>query len=91
MSNVVSIFKNKNSSYEQRIAMMDKMQLLEEMVRFQEQRSRTGILTKLDAQSGIILFRELERKCETPELAALSSSYRRHLEIKLKEMKSNEP
>jgi hypothetical protein len=66
--------------YEQRIARMDKLELLEEMVRFQEERSRSGQLTLAMMIRGRVLFRALEANAETQELKILSGSYRRHLE-----------
>lgn len=59
---------------------MSKMELLEEMVRFQEERSQRGQLTLTMMVRGRILFRALEINAETDELRLLASSYRRHLE-----------
>lgn len=84
MGEVISIFKNKDVAYERLIANMPMMELLEEMVRFQEERSKTGILTKQDAGRGIILFKQLESKAVTPEMKQLTSGYRKHLELKIK-------
>jgi hypothetical protein len=85
MSNVISIFKNGGSDveYKRKIAMMDKLELLEEMVSFQEERSRVGGLTRQMMERGIILFGALEQSSETPELKILTRSYLRHLRYEL--------
>jgi hypothetical protein len=65
--------------YQAKILGMDKIDLLEEMVRFQEERGEEGQLTpKLIAQ-GQVLFKALEETAETTELKNLARSYRRHL------------
>jgi hypothetical protein len=66
--------------YQVLINRMSKMELLEEMVRFQEERSQRGQLTLTMMVRGRILFRALEINAETDELRLLASSYRRHLE-----------
>lgn len=58
---------------------MDRFELLEEMVRFQEDRSRVGRLTKNLAERGLSLFATIEAVAETEELRRLSVSYRQHL------------
>jgi hypothetical protein len=70
-------------AYRARILTMDKMELLEEMVRFQEERSRTGHLTVSMMTRGQVLFKALEDSAETQELRLLTRSYRRHLEYEL--------
>ncbi len=86
MSNVVSIFKNKSAdpSYASYINSLDKLELLEEMVKFQQERSRVGHLTVKMMVNGIVLFKALEDTAETPELRLLTRSYRKHLECELK-------
>ncbi len=69
--------------YRARILGMDKLQLLEEMVRFQEERSQVGHLTAQMMVRGKFLFRALEDAAETQELKLLTRSYRRHLEFEL--------
>lgn len=59
---------------------MNKIELLEEMVRFQEERTSKGGLNLTMMVRGKILFRALELHAETQELKLLASSYRRHLE-----------
>ena len=66
--------------YQMQINRMSKIELLEEMVRFQEERSTKGKLTLTMMVRGRILFRALETHAETDELRLLASSYRRHLE-----------
>jgi hypothetical protein len=69
--------------YTSRINGMDKHSLLEEMVRFQENRSQIGHLTPQMMVEGIVLFGALSRAAETDELRLLTTSYRRHLEYEL--------
>lgn len=70
-------------AYKAKILGMDKLELLEEMVRFQEERSRVGYLTPTMMIQGRVLFRALEETAETNELRLLTRSYRRHLEYEL--------
>ena len=66
--------------YQMHINRMSKIELLEEMVRFQEERSAKSVLSLTMMVRGRILFRALETTAETDELRLLASSYRRHLE-----------
>jgi hypothetical protein len=66
--------------YQVVINRMSKMELLEEMVRFQEDRSQRDQLSLTMMVRGRILFRAIEINAETEELRLLASSYRRHLE-----------
>ncbi len=66
--------------YQMHINRMGKIELLEEMVRFQEERSEKGKMSLTVMVRGRILFRALETHAETDELRLLASSYRRHLE-----------
>ncbi len=72
-------------AYQARILGMDKLALLEEMVRFQQERSERGDLTLEMMSRGRYLFKALEEKAETQELQLLARSYRRHLEHELNE------
>ncbi len=88
MSKVVSLqavremkeAETEDHAYHAQILGMDKVELLEEMVRFQEERSRVGHLTMQMMVRGKVLFKALEDHAETQELRILSRSYRRHLE-----------
>jgi hypothetical protein len=71
--------------YRAKILGMEKVELLEEMVRFQEERSQVGSLTPDMMKRGRHLFQALENSAETRELKILAGSYRRHLEIELDE------
>ena len=71
--------------YQVQINRMSKIELLEEMVRFQEERSSKGKLTLNMMVRGRILFRALELTSETDELRLLASSYRRHLEHEIED------
>ena len=75
--------ENDELGYHARILAMDKVELLEEMVRFQEQRSSLGHLTPQMMTRGKHLFKALEGAAETQELKILTRSYRRHLEYEL--------
>lgn len=90
MSNIVSLkavrqVKDAEAdlTYKAKILGMDKLELLEEMVRFQEERSRIGELTPEMMIQGKVLFKALEESAETNELRLLTRSYRRHLEYEL--------
>ncbi|MGK5083279.1 hypothetical protein WDW37_08225 [Bdellovibrionota bacterium FG-1] len=91
MNNVISLkaarsIKNAESddqAYHARVLGMDKLELLEEMVRFQEERSRVGQLTLSMMVRGRHLFKALEENAETQELRLLTRSYRRHLDFEL--------
>jgi predicted RNA-binding protein YlxR (DUF448 family) len=72
-------------AYHARILRMDKLALLEEMVRFQQERSEHGDLTPEMMSRGRYLFKALEEKAETEELRLLARSYRRHLDHELSE------
>jgi hypothetical protein len=75
--------EEQNPEYQAQIDNLDKLDLLEEMVRFQEERNRVGRLTLGMMVRGKILFRALETCAETDELRLLTGSYRRHLDFEL--------
>lgn len=91
MSNIVSLraFKalrdnnDEELAYHARILSMSKVELLEEMVRFQEERKTLGALTPSLMLRGRHLFRALEECADSQELKILSRSYRRHLEYEI--------
>lgn len=97
MSNVVSLNAarqvkqtlEEEHAYAARILVMDKLELLEEMVRFQEERTRVGHLTLNMMTRGKLLFKALEQNAETNELRILTRSYRRHLEFEIQEYTKN--
>lgn len=76
--------------YKHKISKMDKLELLEEMVRFQEKRSQLGQLTPKLMILGQTLFRALEQNAESDGLRTLTRSYRRHLELELAEYRKNQ-
>jgi len=78
-------YESEDHVYKAQILVMDKLALLEEMVRFQEERTRVGTLTLPMMLKGKILFRALEQAAETEELRILTKSYRRHLEFEMAE------
>ena len=75
--------EQEDPQYKNRIETMDKVELLDEMVRFQEERSKLGELNVHLMVKGRILFRALEEHAETSALRALTKAYRRHLEYEL--------
>lgn len=70
-------------TYRAHILGLTKVQLLEEMVTFQQKRTALEALTPHMMLQGKILFAALERSAETQELQLLARSYRRHLEQEL--------
>ena len=70
-------------AYRAKILAMDKLELLEEMVRFQEERSQRKSLSLDLMIRGRHLFKELEERAETQELRHLTRSYRRHLDLEI--------
>lgn len=91
MSNVVSLkairevrdAEQGDEAYKALILSMDKLELLEEMIRFQEERSKLGELSVSMMVRGKYLFKALEETAETQEMKILTRSYRRHLEHEL--------
>jgi hypothetical protein len=89
--NVVSLkairdLKNAQASdlaYEKRLLKMEKVDLLDEMIRFQERRSQIGSLTEEMMIQGQILFKVLEESAESEEFLILTRSYRKHLQYEL--------
>lgn len=91
MSNVISLrsfkaLKETNEeelAYHAKILSMSKVELLEEMVRFQEERKTLGVLNHPMMIKGRHLFKALEENADSQELKILSRSYRRHLDYEL--------
>ncbi len=91
MSNVISLRSYKalretdaeDLAYRARILSMSKVELLEEMVRFQEERKSHATLPVSLMQRGRYLFQALEDSADSQELKILSRSYRRHLDYEL--------
>lgn len=77
--------------YRAKILGMDKLELLEEMVRFQEERTQAGQLSIGMISKGRHLFKALEESAETNELKLLTRSYRRHLEHEMLEYLKQNP
>jgi hypothetical protein len=71
------------ASYAELVGGMGKAQLLQEMVGFQEERSRLGGLTDEMIPRGIVLFSRIRQTAETLELRLLAGSYTRHLACEL--------
>lgn len=69
--------------YARVIDKMTKLELLDEMIRFQEERTRLGHLPHKMMVRGRHLFDALERNAETREMRLLARSYKRHLEHEL--------
>lgn len=79
-----------DQAYHARILAMDKLELLEEMVRYQEERARLGSLTLTMMVRGRHLFKALEETAETQELLILTRSYRRHLDFELQDYREKQ-
>ncbi len=95
MSNVISLRNYKISkelnteelAYQAKILSMDKVELLEEMVRYQEERKSIGSLSHPMMVRGRYLFKALEENADTQELKILSRSYRRHLDHEIQALR----
>lgn len=73
-TNIIDMFEYKKvTSYTK----LDKLALLKEMVKYQEDRFKTGKLMK---QRGLGIFRALLPLAETPEFIALVTDYLDYLE-----------
>ncbi len=84
MSNVVYLkpYRDKQAAlleYKARILSMDKLALLEEMIKFQATMEKLGTLDVPMLDTGIFLFEQLERTSETKELLEVCRSFKRHL------------
>jgi hypothetical protein len=86
MSNVVSLKALRElkaaggAEYRTKVLGMDKLSLLEEMVRFQEERSCSPCLTPDMIGRGLVLFSALQKTSESDELRHMTRTYRKHLE-----------
>ena len=76
--------KKAESVYLQRILKMDKLELLEEMIQFQDLRNEEKSLSPNLIIRGQILFNALEEVAETHELKSLTRDYKKHLDQELK-------
>lgn len=77
--------------YKQKLANLSKLELLEEMVRFQEERRLDEKLSIAMMVRGHHLFTQLEERADTRELQILARAYRRHLEYELDHLKVAKP
>jgi hypothetical protein len=73
-------------AYQAKILGMSKVELLEEMVRFQEERKVVG-LTPFMMLKGRHLFKALELAADSQELRILARSYCRHLNYEIAALK----
>lgn len=78
-----------DSVYQALIQSLDKTELLEEMVNFQEERTKVGQLTERMMIQGQILFARLEIVAESAELRELAKTYRNHLRYELEALQEN--
>lgn len=76
-------------TYHAKLLSFSKVELLEEMVRFQEERKAAGELSPSMMERGVILFRLLEKAADSQEMRILSRSYSRHLEYEIKALREN--
>jgi hypothetical protein len=72
-----------DAEYQNRINQMDKAELLEEMVRYNESRLNQSDGNLKFLVQGRILFRALEVLSSTQDLRCLASSYRREIESEI--------
>lgn len=83
MDNVINLLDYKKlksqANWKVLYSKMDKLELLEEMVAFQEERAKIGHLTLELCVKGIPLFEALTKSSETEDLRKLTSSYVKHL------------
>jgi hypothetical protein len=97
MSNIINLraardikdAETEEHAYHAKILGMDKLELLEEMVRYQEERTRIGELSLSMMLRGRHLFKALEQNAETQELQILTRSYRRHLDYEIQEYRNS--
>jgi hypothetical protein len=74
----------RNPCYESKVAGMDKVTLLDEMIRFQDEQIKTREPSREQLIRGRILFQALLRTAETDELRKLSGDYKTRLEDEYK-------
>jgi hypothetical protein len=72
-----------SAKYQTKITQMDRLELLEEMVRFQQERSSVDKLNLKLLLNGRILFKALAETSVTPEMRLLTRSYFNHLTYEL--------
>lgn len=88
MGNVVSLVAKKQAVIELRewasyIDSLDKLQLLEEMIKYQELRLREDRMSDLMIRQGQILFGALTQVAETKELRHMVIAYHCNLNLEL--------
>ena len=74
----------RNAEYERKVASMDKVTLLDEMIRFQDEQMKSREPSREQLIRGRILFQALLRTAETEELRKLSGDYKTRLEDEYK-------
>lgn len=89
MDNVISLKSFREHKYEleytKYISSMDKLDLLEEYVRFREEREKMKVLSLHMILKGRILFKALRDNAETQELKILAKSNIEFFDEELKE------
>lgn len=83
--------EEEDPAYRAKIASLNKVELLEEMIHFQEERARKGRLTAQMMIQGKVLFRALEESAETEELRQFSRIYRKHLDYEFADYLKRNP
>lgn len=83
--------EEEDPAYRAKIISLNKVELLEEMVHFQEERARKGRLTAQMMIRGKVLFRALEESAETEELRQFSRIYRKHLDYEFADYLKRNP
>ena len=95
MSNVVNLaaFRDikerefSNPFYQARIAKMDRLELVNEVIKFNEERYEHGGLNKELIVRGLILFKNMADNAETPNFKEFARTYCKHLELELQVIK----
>lgn len=83
--------QEEDPAYRAKILSMNKVELLEEMVHFQQERARKGRLTAEMMIRGKVLFRALELSAESEELRQFSRIYRKHLDYEFADYLKRNP
>ncbi len=92
MNNIVNLssFRDEfsNPSYAAKIATMDRLGLVNEVIGFNEERYLNGGLNKDLMVRGLILFKNMAENAETPNFKEFAKTYHKHLELELQVLRN---
>jgi len=92
MSNIVSLssFRDEfsNPTYSAKIAQMDRLELVNEVVNFNEERYMNGGLNKDLIVKGLILFKNMAENSATSNFREFARSYHKHLELEMQVLRN---